>query len=107
MYIIKETHPIARKEHTCMLCGCTINVGERYVRQTIFDGCEIYDATCHEDCVGLAYKLDIDDDGDGISQDDFQAAIDDYLSEAGVTNKEVEISGLSYIELVRMIMHQK
>lgn len=100
MNIIKETHPIARKQHTCMLCGCSIKIGERYNRQSIFDGFGIFDATCHENCVDLIDKLDINDEGDGISQDNFQAVIDDYLS----TQEGVNLNGLSYLDKANLIL---
>lgn len=50
MYLIKETHPIANKKHTCKICGCSIEIGERYIRQSISDGCKIHYVTCHEVC---------------------------------------------------------
>ena len=44
--------PVARKEHTCSECGCTIERREEYVRvKYLFDGRwheEVWCAPCHE-----------------------------------------------------------
>lgn len=46
--LLKESHPIARKEHRCMFCGCIIPKGERYRRTTNkYDG-DIYEFVTHE-----------------------------------------------------------
>lgn len=79
---IKDSHPIARKEHLCELCGCKINKGQKYYRQTnIYDGC-IYEWIEHEECHQVSAELDmysVCDIDDGLSSDDFGAAINDYI----------------------------
>lgn len=79
---IKDSHPIARKEHLCELCGCKINKGQKYYRQTnIFDGC-IYDWIEHEECRKIASELDMYDECDsdeGLSTDCFKEILDDYI----------------------------
>ena len=79
---IKESHPIARKEHICELCGCKINKGQKYYRQTnIYDGC-IYDWIEHEECREIASELDMFGECDydeGLSTDLFKEIIDDYI----------------------------
>ena len=79
---IKDFHPIARKEHICELCGCKINKGQKYYRQTnIFDG-RIYDWIEHEECREIASELDMYDECDydeGLSTDLFTEIIDDYI----------------------------
>ena len=78
---IKDFHPIARKEHLCDLCGCKINKGQKYYRQTnIYDG-RIYDLIEHEECHQIASELDMYDelDDEGLSPDCFKEIIDDYI----------------------------
>ena len=78
---IKDSHPIARKEHICELCGCRINKGQKYYRQTnVYDGC-IYDWIEHEECREIASELDMYDecDDEGLSPDCFEEIIDNYI----------------------------
>ena len=80
---IKESHPIARKEHICELCGCKINKGQKYYRQTnVFDG-RIYDWIEHEECGQIASKLNMYDecdyDEEGLSSEDFEEILDKYI----------------------------
>lgn len=75
--ILKELKPIARKIHTCDYCQKPIKIGEKYDRCTlVHDGC-IYDWKSHDYCQCLASH--IEDDGDGITTDDFQNFIDYIL----------------------------
>ena len=80
--MLKELHPIARKEHLCELCGCKINIGQKYNRQTnIYDG-RIYDWIEHEECHQIASELDMYskcDCEDGLSPDYFKDILDDYI----------------------------
>ena len=79
---IKDSHPIARKEHICELCGCRINKGQKYYRQkNVYDG-RIYDWIEHEECREMASELDMYDECDydeGLSTDLFKEIIDDYI----------------------------
>ena len=79
---LKDSHPIARKEHICDLCGGKINKGQKYYRQTnLSDGC-FYEWVEHEECHQVSAELDMDsvcDIDDGLSSDDFGAAINDYI----------------------------
>ena len=79
---IKESHPIARKEHLCQLCGCKINKGQKYYRQTnVYDG-RIYDWIEHEECREIASELVVYDECDydeGLSLEDFEEIIDNYI----------------------------
>ena len=80
--ILKESHPIAMKEHLCKFCGCKINKGQKYYRQTnIYDGC-IYDWIEHEECHQIASELDMYsqcDFDEGLSSDCFKEILDDYI----------------------------
>ena len=80
---LKESHPIARKEYICNLCGCKINKGQRYYRQTnLYEGC-IYDWMEHEECSHIASELDMYDECDyyyeGLSADCFKDILDEYI----------------------------
>ena len=80
--ILKESHPIARKEYLCGLCGCKINKGQKYHRQTnVYDGC-IYDWIEHEECCQIVSELDMYDECDfdeGLSPDNFRDILNDYI----------------------------
>ena len=80
--MLKESHPIARKEHICDFCGCKINKGQKYYRQTnIYDGC-IYDWIEHEECSQIASELDMYGECDfdeGLSPDNFRDILNDYI----------------------------
>ena len=78
---IKDSHPIARKEHICELCGCKINKGQKYYRQTnVYDGC-IYDWIEHEECREIASELDMfgECDDEGLSSEGFEEILDEYI----------------------------
>lgn len=79
---LKESHPIARKEHICKFCGCKINKGQKYYRQTnIYDGC-IYDWIEHEECYQIASELDMYGECDydeGLTPDRFRDILDEYI----------------------------
>jgi len=83
MYILKETQPIARKEHICMFCGGRIQKGHQYLRQTnIVDGESPYDFTCHTECQSVAHYLGMYDDCDpdyGLTDDMFRESIEQYV----------------------------
>ena len=79
---IKDSHPIARKEHICELCGCRINKGQKYYRQkNVYDG-RIYDWIEHEECREIASKLDMYDEynyDEGLSSENFEEILDNYI----------------------------
>ena len=79
---LKESHPIARKEHICEFCGCKINKGQKYYRQTnIYDGC-IYDWKGHEECSQIASELDMYGECDydeGLTPECFRDILDEYI----------------------------
>lgn len=53
--ILKETYPTARKEHVCEFCGCKIQPGQRYVRQTNVYDRIVYDFVTHRECEEVAH----------------------------------------------------
>ena len=79
---LKESHPIARKEHICGFCGCKINKGQKYYRQTnIYDGF-IYDWKGHEECYQIASELDMYgkcESDNGLTTEHFRYILDEYI----------------------------
>ena len=79
---IKDSYPIARKEHICKFCGGKINKGQKYYRQTnIYDGC-IYEWIEHEECHQIASELDMYDkceSDDGLTTEHFRDILDEYI----------------------------
>lgn len=80
MDILSDKIVTARKKHRCMLCGGVIEKGEKYNRATIIDG-DIYDFICHKHCKALMSLLDMEDDGDGINENDFTIYVQDYVTD--------------------------
>lgn len=92
-----------------MFCGCKIEVGEQYQRDTLKYEDTIYDWVCHDACNELTGMLDMYDRCDeGIGQDDFQNAVQEYLMENYYDEKLDDVregvDRLSRIEQVRMII---
>lgn len=78
---LNRSYPTARKEHKCMYCGGTINVGEKYERQTnIYDG-QIYDWVCHLECQKVTELLNMFDNdyGEGIDAEHFIEYLQEWL----------------------------
>lgn len=106
--VLRTTYPRAKKEHLCMYCGCKIEVGEVYMRQTnIFDN-EIYDWVCHKDCDTVAQELDMFDFCDeGLTDDHFRENINDYIgNELAKTDEDTDrYVQMSYLEKARAILN--
>lgn len=78
---LNRNYPTARKEHKCMFCGGTINVGEKYERQILIYDNQIYDWVCHLECsevTGLLNMFD-NDMGEGIDGEHFVQYLQDWL----------------------------
>lgn len=78
MDFINSVH-CARKQHTCYMCGCDIEVGTKYIRQFVP---EYKSAICmHKECNELlSYEGFCDEDScEGTSDDFFCNAILDYV----------------------------
>lgn len=80
MYDIINTKHKARKPHTCCLCGCPIEVGERYIRQFQPEGrCTV---KMHKDCFGLLTEFSEQEDyEEGVSSEDFINRVTDYVND--------------------------
>lgn len=79
--VLRETHPIAKKEHICEFCGYKIQPGQRYFRQTnVYDGV-VYDFITHQECYEVSRKLRMYDDCDdsGLDGRSFREELDAYV----------------------------
>jgi len=106
--ILKELRPVARKQHVCNYCHCTIEKGERYHRDTLV-GDYTYDWLSHEDCQEIVSVLDMSQlcaDSDGISQEDFEQIVNDayeFLTET----KEPQPKRTLHEKVKYVLEHQK
>lgn len=111
METLKETNPIARKEHKCMYCNGIINKGQRYNRQTIaFDG-SVYDWICHEECLELSGLLDMTASflDEGVSEDGFHRCVEEYVYTNHYDNEADDIAKewqVPMYEQVKMIIKE-
>lgn len=81
MTILKETTPVARKEHRCMYCHGIISKGQKYLRQTnAYDG-YVGDWVCHQECHTLAHELCMFDDcpDNGLDDEEFGERVSEYI----------------------------
>ena len=87
MELLKETKPIARKEHICNLCYGKIEKGEKYVSLSILDG-DIYTFKMHLECEEVSsdacehYDMTSNYD-EGFNENDFQLYLDEWYDEFG------------------------
>lgn len=82
METLKHVHPIAHKKHKCMLCGGTIEIGEKYERQTVAHDGTVNDFINHERCSDLINELGMCDDmvpDEEFTQDIFEDCINQYV----------------------------
>lgn len=69
----------ARKEHTCMWCGGKIPKGEVYDRASMkYEGVP-YTWVNHLKCSRLCSELNMENDGEGITDEDFMEYIQEFL----------------------------
>lgn len=113
MNIIKNSTPIARKEHQCDCCGCKIVKGQKYHMQTnVIDG-TIYNWKEHEECLAIARKLGMFDDIDpdyGLSSDEFIDSINQYVYDEhydeNIGDIAVEWQNLTYYQTICKILKE-
>lgn len=109
--ILRDIHPVARKEHKCMFCGGTIKVGKKYNRQTnVYDGA-VYDFTAHEECTSVAHELNMYDDCDdnGLGEEVFCETLDEYVYANHYDDNTDDIDvdwQLSHYEIAKKILEE-
>ncbi len=104
--VLKESHPVARKQHTCMLCYCKIEKGQRYYRQTCkYD--DVYDFIEHEECHAICHELDMYDDCDdeGLTDEIFRADLDQYIYDNYAEEEADKLDAMSYYDKVKRVLN--
>lgn len=81
MQILKQIYPTARVPHRCDLCVGTINTGEKYERTTVSEDGIVSDSVTHIHCNRLINMLDMDEYYEGVLIEDYECAIQDYVSD--------------------------
>lgn len=104
MRIIKATYPTARVPHRCDLCGGTINPGETYKRTTVSEDVRVSDSVTHIHCSNLIDRLDMDEYYEGVLIEDYECAIQDYVSDNHRDDPQWDIKDLP--KCTRMIYEE-
>lgn len=103
--VLKESHPVARKQHTCMLCYCKIEKGQRYYRQTCVYDDKPYDFIEHEECNKIARELDMYDECDeGLTDEIFREIIDQHIYDNYPEEVSDALVAVPYYDKVRKVL---
>lgn len=94
MQILKQIYPTARVPHRCDLCGGVINSGEKYERTTVSDDGRVSDSVTHIHCSKLINMLDMDEYYEGVLIEDYECAIQDYVSDNHCDDPQWDIKDL-------------
>ena len=100
--------PIARKEHVCNYCGCTIPKGEQYEHSTLkYDG-SIYVWKSHLDCLEAVSKFNMMDHcwDEGLSMEDFCAIMEENVLYELDPHRE-QTKGMNMHEKVQWALKQE
>lgn len=109
--VLKNIQPIAKKEHKCVFCGGSINIGQKYDKQTcVYDGI-VYDWKTHSECSQVAHKLDMYDgcDDEGLNDEQFIDSLNQYVYDNHYDEALDDIAKdwqLPYHELVKKILEE-
>jgi hypothetical protein len=106
MEVLKQTAPVAKKEHTCDWCLCKIEKGKKYENDTIkYDG-KIASWKNHFHCREIANELDMFDGcEEGVGSDDFMYNIHELITCEFMPNEnnDVELERISNLENYEII----
>jgi len=111
MEIIRESTPIARKDHKCNFCGGIIPKGEKYMYAVLkYD--DMYIWKNHFRCSKIASQLDMFDNcSDGLTGEDFQECIKDEYhnmeSEMSDDNNDVDLGASTFKEMLDIVCERK
>lgn len=109
--ILKVTYPTAQKEHICDFCGCKIQPGGKYVRQTnIYDGL-VYDFITHQECKDVAHELRMYDDCDdnGLDGESFREYLNEYVYANHYDNEADDVCpdwDLSHYDIAKKVLEE-
>lgn len=110
--ILRETFPIARKEHTCEFCFGKIQIGQKYVRQTnVYEG-SVYDFITHQECSEVTSELDMYDDCDdeGLNDEQFREGLNEYVYANHYDKESDDICSdwqdLPYYEIAKKVLEE-
>ena len=106
--VLKVSHPVARKEHRCLLCNGTINKGQRYYRQTCVYDAAPYDWIEHDECHEVARELYMyrDCDDEGLTDEIFRADIDEFIWDNFTEEESDRLYSLPYYEKVKIVLNK-
>lgn len=105
MEVLREIIRVARKPHRCCLCGCNIELGQRYVSQSCVDEDEFWEAKSHCECRTLASYLDMFDGcDDSLTEEAFRWCIEEYTEDK--LNRNDPILNEELYEQVKLICEQ-
>ena len=104
MQILKQIYPTARVPHRCDLCGGTINPGETYKRTTVSEDGRVSDSVTHIHSSNLIDRLDMDEYYEGVLIEDYECAIQDYVSDNHRDDQQWDIKDLP--KCTRMIYEE-
>lgn len=93
----------SRKKHRCHLCGCEIEVGTSYIKNTgVFDD-YIYTSKFHPECDAIGsfmYRHGLHN-GDGVTPDWFEDFVCRRLFEGGGYTRE-DVKKMSYYDMAKL-----
>lgn len=106
---LKRSEPVARKAHKCMFCGCSIESGTRYLRETLKCDGILYEWVSHHECTELVDKLDMMEYADdGVGMELWQDTVSEYMhstyEDAATDDLREDLQHLSYYEWGKKIL---